>query len=135
MSRFALSFIVSLAVASLAWAAEDRQADQPPDAPERPGEAGAADEAASSDEKSEEAVAPLTDTSSGAEETSAGTEGEGSEAASEPATVPENSVARCEDGEDNDGDSHLDCDDQDCQIFAICVTSLTRRSRNQEVGP
>jgi hypothetical protein len=43
------------------------------------------------------------------------------EVVSEATAMPENSVARCEDGKDNDGDGHLDCDDQDCQIFAICV--------------
>ena len=36
-------------------------------------------------------------------------------------TSPENTVASCQDGADNDGDSHVDCTDQDCQIFAICV--------------
>ncbi len=42
-------------------------------------------------------------------------------APSEETTVPENTVARCGDGRDNDGDGHRDCDDQDCEIFAICV--------------
>lgn len=39
-----------------------------------------------------------------------------------PAVAPqENTVAMCGDRFDNDGDGHLDCDDQDCEIFAICV--------------
>ena len=118
-SRLALFLIiVSLAVAPQAWAVEDRLGDRTPDAAERPGEADAADESTSSDDSPEEAVVPPMVAGSVAEETSAETEG-----ASEPGPVPENSVARCEDGVDNDGDSHLDCDDQDCQIFAICVTS------------
>ncbi len=33
----------------------------------------------------------------------------------------EDTVDACRDGVDNDGDSHVDCDDQDCEIYAICV--------------
>jgi hypothetical protein len=33
----------------------------------------------------------------------------------------ENTLASCRDEGDNDGDGHVDCDDQDCSIFAICV--------------
>jgi hypothetical protein len=33
----------------------------------------------------------------------------------------ENTIALCQDDADNDGDGHVDCDDQDCTIFAICV--------------
>ena len=33
----------------------------------------------------------------------------------------ENTLEMCRDGEDNDADSHVDCDDQDCEIFAICI--------------
>jgi hypothetical protein len=44
----------------------------------------------------------------------------------EPAPAPapppvENTLDACGDGVDNDGDSHVDCDDQDCEIYAICV--------------
>lgn len=35
--------------------------------------------------------------------------------------LQENSVAMCGDGHDNDGDGHVDCEDQDCEIFAVCV--------------
>ncbi len=42
-------------------------------------------------------------------------------AAPEPALVQENTVDFCRDQVDNDGDGHVDCDDQDCQIFALCV--------------
>ena len=37
------------------------------------------------------------------------------------APLTENTLEMCQDGEDNDADSHVDCDDQDCEIFAICV--------------
>jgi len=49
------------------------------------------------------------------------------EPAGEPAAGPaagvvlENTVALCQDDLDNDADDHADCDDQDCEIFAICV--------------
>ncbi|MCP4677445.1 MAG: hypothetical protein GY854_18420 [Deltaproteobacteria bacterium] len=35
--------------------------------------------------------------------------------------VQENTLDGCRDSADNDGDGHVDCDDQDCQIYAICV--------------
>jgi len=35
--------------------------------------------------------------------------------------VQENTVDQCGDKKDNDGDGHVDCADQDCAIFAICV--------------
>ena len=41
------------------------------------------------------------------------------EAAPEP--TQENTVDACQDGEDNDLDQHIDCDDQDCEIFAVCI--------------
>lgn len=34
----------------------------------------------------------------------------------------ENTLALCQDKADNDGDKYVDCEDQDCGIFAICVT-------------
>ncbi len=42
---------------------------------------------------------------------------------SEPASPPppENTLERCRDQQDNDRDGHVDCRDQDCQIYAICV--------------
>ena len=36
----------------------------------------------------------------------------------------ENTVLHCSDDIDNDGDGHVDCDDQDCEIFAICVIPI-----------
>lgn len=33
----------------------------------------------------------------------------------------ENTLEMCQDSVDNDNDRHVDCDDQDCEIFAICV--------------
>jgi len=33
----------------------------------------------------------------------------------------ENTRAACTDGHDNDGDGHVDCDDQDCQDFTFCA--------------
>jgi hypothetical protein len=35
--------------------------------------------------------------------------------------LQENTVAQCGDKKDNDSDGHVDCADQDCAIFAICV--------------
>ncbi|HUT78564.1 MAG TPA: hypothetical protein VM285_12800 [Polyangia bacterium] len=42
--------------------------------------------------------------------------------AAAPATEVENTLDRCRDGIDNDGDGHLDCADQDCWIYAMCIT-------------
>jgi len=49
-------------------------------------------------------------------------------ATQEPAEVPkntsvvlENTLEACRDKLDNDDDGHVDCDDQDCEIYAICV--------------
>jgi hypothetical protein len=33
----------------------------------------------------------------------------------------EGTFEACQDGQDNDGDTHVDCEDQDCEIYAICV--------------
>jgi len=38
-----------------------------------------------------------------------------------PPVVRESALAQCGDGLDNDGDGHVDCADQDCDIYAICV--------------
>ncbi len=38
-----------------------------------------------------------------------------------PAIVLENTLEACEDKQDNDRDGHVDCEDQDCEIFAMCV--------------
>ncbi len=38
-----------------------------------------------------------------------------------PPPGPENTLEACRDGEDNDRDDHIDCDDQDCSIYAMCV--------------
>ena len=42
----------------------------------------------------------------------------------EPAAAPirEGGLSECTDGVDNDGDGHIDCTDQDCEIYAVCVT-------------
>ena len=37
------------------------------------------------------------------------------------APLREGGLAECTDGVDNDGDGHLDCTDQDCEIYAACV--------------
>ncbi|MCK9461499.1 MAG: hypothetical protein M0R80_17855 [Proteobacteria bacterium] len=51
-------------------------------------------------------------------------------AESEPCTCPdaapaapirEGGLAECTDGVDNDRDGHLDCTDQDCEIYAACM--------------
>ena len=39
----------------------------------------------------------------------------------EPTLVRENTLEGCRDGQDNDGDGHVDCDDQDCEIYAMCL--------------
>ena len=35
--------------------------------------------------------------------------------------VQENQLDLCQDGVDNDRDSHVDCADQDCQVFVLCA--------------
>ncbi len=35
--------------------------------------------------------------------------------------LPEDTVDACQDNVDNDLDGHVDCTDQDCQVFALCV--------------
>jgi hypothetical protein len=40
-----------------------------------------------------------------------------------PEVSPEVSVKACRDQVDNDNDGAVDCDDEGCQIFAICVTA------------
>jgi len=37
------------------------------------------------------------------------------------APLREGGLAECTDGIDNDGDGHLDCTDQDCEIYAVCA--------------
>lgn len=39
-----------------------------------------------------------------------------------PATIAENTANACRDRRDNDGDGHVDCDDQDCEVFVFCVS-------------
>ncbi|MGL1903672.1 MAG: hypothetical protein OCC49_16160 [Fibrobacterales bacterium] len=41
---------------------------------------------------------------------------------SEPTTVLEDTFEGCSDGLDNDLDGYTDCDDQDCAIFARCLS-------------
>jgi len=43
------------------------------------------------------------------------------EEAPPPAPLREGGLAECTDGVDNDRDGHLDCTDQDCEIYAVCV--------------
>ncbi len=33
----------------------------------------------------------------------------------------ESTLEACRDGDDNDHDEHVDCDDQDCEIYAMCI--------------
>ncbi len=40
-----------------------------------------------------------------------------------PAAGPETTLDACRDGIDNDGDGHVDCADQDCWIYAMCVAA------------
>ncbi len=35
--------------------------------------------------------------------------------------TPERTLDECRDETDNDGDGHVDCDDQDCEIYVICL--------------
>ncbi len=37
-------------------------------------------------------------------------------------------IDACRDGKDNDGDHHVDCDDQDCHMFVICGPTLLRQT-------
>lgn len=39
------------------------------------------------------------------------------------ASEPENTLAACQDGRDNDGDGQRDCADSDCQYFVVCAQS------------
>ena len=38
-----------------------------------------------------------------------------------PQVPRESELAQCGDGLDNDADGHVDCADQDCDIYAMCV--------------
>ncbi|MCP4677152.1 MAG: hypothetical protein GY854_16885 [Deltaproteobacteria bacterium] len=40
----------------------------------------------------------------------------------------ETTIDSCRDGQDNDGDHHVDCDDQDCHVFVICGPTLLRQA-------
>lgn len=44
------------------------------------------------------------------------------------AQEPENTRAACSDRRDNDGDGHVDCDDQDCQDLVLCASAVPRAS-------
>ncbi|MBN1584757.1 hypothetical protein JW899_00105, partial [Candidatus Uhrbacteria bacterium] len=33
----------------------------------------------------------------------------------------EGTLEACQDGRDNDADGYTDCDDQDCEIYAVCI--------------
>ncbi len=43
------------------------------------------------------------------------------EKAAAPVIILENTLEACQDKQDNDRDGHVDCEDQDCEIFAMCV--------------
>ena len=45
----------------------------------------------------------------------------------DPAAPAENTIGACSDGIDNDGDGWIDCDDQDCLVFAMCVSTPRHR--------
>jgi hypothetical protein len=47
----------------------------------------------------------------------------------------ENSLRACEDGVDNDGDSHVDCNDQDCWGWAFCAQRRAAPSAHPEDNP
>jgi len=44
-----------------------------------------------------------------------------------PEIVQENTLEGCRDGLDNDTDGHVDCDDQDCEIYAMCLSAPTAK--------
>jgi hypothetical protein len=52
-------------------------------------------------------------------------EGEVADEAAAPEPAPEGSLEACQDQVDNDLDGHIDCADQDCEVFAACVTAST----------
>lgn len=46
----------------------------------------------------------------------------------------ENTFQFCQDGEDNDSDNYIDCDDQDCLLFTICAGSTPGTPDSDEAG-
>jgi len=54
------------------------------------------------------------------------------EAAAPPAPLREGGLAECTDGVDNDRDGHLDCTDQDCEIYAVCALPSAARETSFE---
>jgi hypothetical protein len=53
----------------------------------------------------------------------------------EPTLVRENTLEGCRDREDNDGDGHVDCDDQDCEIYTICLEQPAPKKAPQRIPP
>lgn len=51
----------------------------------------------------------------------------------EPTLVRENTLEGCRDGQDNDGDGHVDCDDQDCEIYTICLEKPAPQKAPQKI--
>ena len=47
--------------------------------------------------------------------------GEKAAAEAAPAIIMESTLESCQDKQDNDRDGYVDCEDQDCEIFAMCV--------------
>ncbi|MBN2527708.1 MAG: hypothetical protein JXR76_15055 [Deltaproteobacteria bacterium] len=74
------------------------------------------------------AIAPTNEASAGKPQSETPTEeSKPTEAATNASpVVQENTVAQCGDKKDNDNDGHVDCADQDCGIFSICVNHSTQ---------
>ena len=53
---------------------------------------------------------------------------------SSPRTQNETTLDACRDRQDNDGDGHVDCDDQDCEIFAICSLASGEKDKDAITG-
>ncbi|MCP4605921.1 MAG: hypothetical protein GY847_36315 [Proteobacteria bacterium] len=47
----------------------------------------------------------------------------------------ENTIETCRDGLDNDRDLHIDCDDQDCEVYSICYTVLPHHALTEKEDP
>ena len=52
----------------------------------------------------------------------------------EPTLVQENTLEGCRDRQDNDGDGHVDCDDQDCEIYAMCLEQPAPQKEPQQIA-
>jgi len=52
-----------------------------------------------------------------------------------PPVVRETDLAECGDGLDNDADGHVDCADQDCDIYAMCAAPRTATAPAAAAAP